>query len=77
MKLNLGQKPPKKFQRILLAGLALLFLLAGGVYLLASGRGSEQAMAVFPVTRGPLTIDLLPSGTINAKEQIIIKTELE
>jgi len=77
MKLNLGQKPPKKFQRILLAGLALLFLLAGGVYLLASGRGSEQAMAVFPVKRGPLTIDVLQSGTIKAKEQIIIKNELE
>jgi len=77
MKLNLGQKPPKKFQRILLAVLVLLFLLAGGVYLLASGRGSEQAMAVFPVKRGPLTIDVLQSGTIKAKEQIIIKNELE
>lgn len=77
MKLNLGQKPPKKFQRITLAVLAILFLLAGGVYLLASRGESEEAMAVFLVKRGPLTIDVLQSGTIKAKEQIIIKNELE
>ncbi|HOQ04951.1 MAG TPA: efflux RND transporter periplasmic adaptor subunit [Anaerohalosphaeraceae bacterium] len=77
MKLNLAQKPAKKYQGILIAALVFLFLLAGGVYLFASRKESTQTMAVFPVQRGPLTISVLQSGTIKAKDQIIIKNEVE
>jgi len=33
--------------------------------------------ATFVVTPGPLTVDIVESGTINAREQIIIKNEVE
>jgi len=32
---------------------------------------------IFIVKRGPLTVDIVESGTINAREQIIIKNEVE
>ncbi len=70
-------KPAKKLQTILLTGLAVLLLLAGGLYFLTSRSEASQAMAVFPVQRGPLTISVLQSGTIKAKDQIIIKNEVE
>jgi len=43
-------------------------------------RGSDDPMsglATFAVKRGPLTISVLESGTIKAREQIIIKNEIE
>jgi HlyD family secretion protein len=43
-------------------------------------RGSENPtnnMATFVAMRGPLTISVLESGTIKAREQIIIKNEVE
>lgn len=70
-------KPAKKLQMILLSGLAVLLLLAGGLYFLTSRSEASQMMAVFPVQQGPLTISVLQSGTIKAKDQIIIKNEVE
>ena len=43
-------------------------------------RGSEDptsGLATFAAKRGPLTISVLESGTIKAKEKIIIKNEIE
>ena len=44
------------------------------------GRGSDEPtanLATFVAKRGPLTISVLESGTIKAREQIIIKNEVE
>jgi len=53
-------------------GLALvLFGMAGG------GAEPTSELATFVAKRGPLTISVLESGTIKAREQIIIKNEVE
>jgi HlyD family secretion protein len=67
-----------------------LLKLIGGVAIVVSvglvaawlkvGRGSEAStanLATFVAKRGPLTISVLESGTIKAREQIIIKNEVE
>src|SRR3989339_1224045 len=40
-------------------------------------KQSESEMPTYAVKRGPLTISFVESGTIKAREQIIIKNELE
>jgi len=54
-------------------GLALIFL---GIRLTGSKTDISQA-STFIVKRGPLTVNVIESGTINAREQIIIKNEVE
>lgn len=53
--------------------------LAAVVLFLRPGGGEEGAdkVPVFAVRRGPLTISVTESGTIKAREQIIIKSEVE
>lgn len=77
MNLNPAPRMIKKNQILLFSSALVIVLLTGGVYLLASRQGAKEAMAVFPVQRGPLTISVLQSGTIKAKDQIIIKNEVE
>jgi HlyD family secretion protein len=60
---------------------AVLLFLAGvlsvwGIRFFNPGDDVSQA-ATFVVTPGPLTIDLIESGTIKAREQLIIKNEVE
>ena len=43
----------------------------------SSGADPQADMAVFEVARGPLTISVIQSGTIKAREQIILKCEVE
>lgn len=43
----------------------------------SSDDGSDGSKSVFSVERGPLRISVTESGTIKAKEQVIIKNELE
>ncbi len=61
---------------MVLAGAALLGTAVyrkGGV----EGGGGSLGEPSFPVARGPLTISVTESGTIKAREQIIIKNEVE
>jgi HlyD family secretion protein len=62
-------------------GGAAIVVLVGLVALwLEVGRGSDEPtanFATFVAKRGPLTISVLESGTIKAREQIIIKNEVE
>ncbi|RLC61520.1 MAG: efflux transporter periplasmic adaptor subunit [Chloroflexi bacterium] len=61
----------------------IVFILVGIVLiavLLKVVRGGEETtsgLAIFAAKRGPLTISVLESGTIKAREQIIIKNEVE
>lgn len=57
-----------------------IFLLAAGVFLFWQGAASAKAtteQATFRVERGPLTISVMQSGTIKARDMLIIKNEVE
>jgi HlyD family secretion protein len=61
------------------AGLAAAALLGTAVYRdggAGGGEGGSEGPS-FPVARGPLTISVTESGTIKAREQIVIKNEVE
>jgi len=64
-----------------LIGVIVLIVVIGLVIVwLKVVRGSENPtsnLATFTARRGPLTISVLESGTIKAREQIIIKNEVE
>ncbi len=66
--------------KILLIGLLVVVLLviAGIAKVKLSQADSDSAVsATYQVKRGPLTISVMESGTIKAREQIIIKNEVE
>jgi HlyD family secretion protein len=69
-------KIPHRLLLIILAGIAalLLGLLARGDTDRREKAGPE---ATFVARRGPLTINVLEAGTIKAREQVIIKNEVE
>lgn len=64
----------------LIAAAAAVVLIAGLVFWILYVRAAEDSTAqraTFVVQRGPLTISVPESGTIKAREQIIIKNEVE
>ncbi len=73
-----GKSPRKSFK---LYGVIFLVVAAGGaaVWLNAvrGGRAKDSDMPVFAAQRGPLTISVLESGTIKAREQEVIYNEVE
>ena len=64
---------------IIIASIILLALIGAGLARLASNdsEGTDVDIATFTVKRGPLTISIIESGTIKAREQEIIKSEVE
>jgi HlyD family secretion protein len=74
--------PPDKKHRRPLRGIATAAIAAAGfaillLTVLPRGEKPGEARPVFAVRRGPLTISVTESGTVKAKEQIIIKNEVE
>lgn len=67
----------KKIQYAVLVATAVFIVLGGGLFLMTSRGDSGQTQAVFTAQKGPLTISVLESGTIKAKDQVIIKNEVE
>jgi HlyD family secretion protein len=66
----------------LLVVVVLLLIAIGGWYGfrrpdLQKRKEGEVAQAVFPVARGALTISVTEAGTIKARDQVIIKSEVE
>jgi len=64
----------------LLGTLIIIVLLGGGIIWLAAFRGGKTAgrdVPTFAAKRGPLTISVVESGTIKARDQHIIKNEVE
>jgi HlyD family secretion protein len=57
----------------------LLMIGAGfaGSAAIRSRKGPASDQATFAVTKGPLTISVIASGTLKAREQIILKNEVE
>jgi len=71
----------RKRSKLRIISIAVILLAAGGVLvwfqvIRASGDRTNN-FATFRVTRGPLTISVLESGTIKAREQVILKNEVE
>ncbi len=64
----------------LIAVLVVVAIIGGGVVWLTVVRGSDkstQDVATFTAKRGPMTISVVESGTIKARDQVIIKNEVE
>ncbi|MBU1260053.1 MAG: efflux transporter periplasmic adaptor subunit [Planctomycetes bacterium] len=66
----------KKIYIISLAIIIPVIIIAAGMLLKGSGK-DEADGPVYKVKRGPLTISFVESGTIKAREQTIIKNEVE
>ena len=58
-------------------------VLAAGVFVFAAGRGAlrgsgdDTKQPLFEVVEGPLTISVTESGTVQPREQVVIKSEVE
>ncbi len=61
----------------ILRGTITLLLLAGVIQCSADRQDVLDNKSTFTVRRGPLTISVLESGTIKAREQVILKSEVE
>lgn len=64
--------------RVIIAGVAIVItaFILFSLFARPNGENSEE-MPLFEVQRGPLTIDVTESGTIQAREQVILKSEVE
>jgi HlyD family secretion protein len=63
-----------------IAALVVVAIVVSGAVWLTVVRGSDksaQDVATFPAKRGPLTISVVESGSIKARDQLIIKNEVE
>lgn len=62
----------------LVGGAALVLLLAFGLFnLVFGGEDASQDGPIYTVASGPLTINVTESGTIQAREQVVLKCEVE
>jgi len=74
---NPEKQAKKKIQMGILLGIAAVIVLGTGIFWMGSGEDSTDTFACYIVQRGPLTISVLENGTIRAKDQVIIKNEVE
>ena len=58
-------------------GTVILVLLAGVIQCSADRQDVLDNKSTFTVRPGPLTISVIESGTIKAREQVILKSEVE
>jgi len=68
------------FKNKIIIGLVVVLLLGGAIVgwkAVRSKNTEETVSATIPVKRGPLAINVMESGTIKAREQIIIKNQVE
>ncbi|MHC4540682.1 MAG: efflux RND transporter periplasmic adaptor subunit, partial [Planctomycetota bacterium] len=64
----------------LFGALIIVVLIGAGIVWLTGfwgGKAAEQDVPTFTVKRGPLTISVVESGTIKARDQHIVKSEVE
>ncbi len=60
-----------------LAAAVVVLLFAVVAVAWRSGEADERAVPTFEVQRGPLTISLTESGTIQSRERVIVRSEVE
>ena len=63
--------------KMMVTGAVILFLLACVIQCSADKQDIMDGKSTFTVRPGPLTISVIESGTIKAREQVIIKSEVE
>lgn len=75
---RVGARRPK-LKLIGVLGLAVVVVGGGALWLglARGGTGSGQEAPTFTAKRGPLTISVVESGTIKARDQVSIKNEVE
>ncbi len=69
-----------KKKKFLILGIGALFAISGGFFgsrTFRSEAGTKTDQASFRVAKGPLTVSVIASGTIKAREQIVLKNEVE
>lgn len=77
---NMHDGQPKRKSFRVLSAIVLVVVIGFALVLfrtVGSSGNSTSELATFVAKRGPLTISVLESGTIKAREQIIIKNEVE
>jgi len=75
-----GERGTRRAMPRLIGALVIVAVIATGVVWLTVVRGSDksaQDVATFTAQRGPLTISVVESGTIKARDQVVIKNEVE
>lgn len=66
-----------KQPKLIFGGVALVVVLLLVFWVRASRSGDESADPFFEVASGPLTISITESGTIQSRERVIVKSEVE
>ncbi len=77
---NMHDGQPKRKSFRVLSAIVLVVVVGFALVLfrtVGNSTNSTSELATFVAKRGPLTISVLESGTIKAREQIIIKNEVE
>jgi HlyD family secretion protein len=76
-KLRKLQELIKKRPALSTAGIILLILLVVGIISLLNGESAESSIPTYEVKQGPLKISVTETGTIQPKEKIIVKNQVE
>jgi preprotein translocase subunit SecG len=80
--MNMSQKNPtsRKFLRRLILIFAGLFLVSIILFIVSNiwirDNQHNESVSVFAAKRGPLTISVTESGTINNREKVVVKSEV-
>ena len=71
----MNEKKSRK-RRLVLAGIAVCAALAA-VFLMRGKKDIGEDVPTFTVAEGPLTIGITSSGTIQSRDKVVLKSELE
>lgn len=77
LSLEFWRKMSARRRRWTMAALTLALVVAMGWAVARRRRAAREAPPTFTVERGPLTINLVVSGTIQSREQIVIRSAVE
>jgi HlyD family secretion protein len=76
-KLRKLQELMKKRPALSTGGIILLVLLVVGIIFLFNGESAESSISTYEAKQGPLKISVAETGTIQPKEKIIVKNQVE
>jgi len=67
----------KNWPAVSFSGIVVLALITWGLISLLSGKDAQSSVQNYTVKEGPLKISITGTGTIQPKEKIIVKNEIE